>query len=320
MTPGVPGLRGGSQAADRPDPELASGAADGPNASDSGLTWRQMATSAAARLRAAAQGNASQEARWLVEHAGGLSAVGLQLVFDRPAPADAVTALAPLLERRLRGEPLQYVLGRWSFRSLDLAVDRRVLIPRPETEMLVEAALAEIDRLGATTAVDLGTGSGAIALSLLVERPRLDVWATDASADALAVARTNLDALGEASVRGHLVEGPWFEALPDALRGTIDVVVSNPPYVAAGEMADLSPQVRDWEPHQALAAGPEGLDALAAIVAVAPGWLARPGALLCEMAPHQARAVTVMAAEAGFTSVSVWPDLAGRDRILHARL
>jgi release factor glutamine methyltransferase len=283
-------------------------------------TWRELMVEARTRLQAAGGHSPDQQARWLVEQAGGMSAAELQLALDRPATAAAAAILHEMVDRRVAGEPLQYVLGRWSFRTLDLVVDRRVLIPRPETEVLVDAALAECDRLGATTAVDLGTGSGAIGLSLLVERPHLQVWATDASPDALAVAGANLAELGAASDRAHLVEGVWFEALPEALRGRIDVVVSNPPYVAEPEMAELPSEVRDWEPGEALVAGPEGLDALSVVVAGAPAWLARPGALLCEMAPHQARAVTAMAAAAGFTSISVWPDLAGRDRILHARL
>jgi release factor glutamine methyltransferase len=225
-----------------------------------------------------------------------------------------------MLDRIGAGEPLQYVLGRWSFRSLELDVDPRVLIPRPETEVLVEAALAECDRLGATTAVDLGTGSGAIALSLLVERPGLEVWASELSPGALDVARANLARLGPAAARGQVVAGSWFEALPARLRGRVDVVVSNPPYVAEPEVPDLPADVREWEPRQALVSGRSGLDDLATIVEEAPRWLARPGALLCEMAPHQAGAVAERARAAGFTSVSTWPDLAGRDRVLRARL
>jgi release factor glutamine methyltransferase len=301
---------------ERPDAPTAPRVATG----DRSATWRDLVDDATMRLRSAGCGNAGQEGRWLVEHVGRFSAAGLQVELDRPVPPTARALLRQLVERRAAGQPLQYVLGRWSFRSLDLAVDRRVLIPRPETELLVDAALAECDSLRARTAVDLGTGSGAIALSLLVERPELDVWATDVSTEALAVAATNLAELREVSERGHLAQGAWFAALPEHLRGKIDVVVSNPPYVAEGEAVDLPAEVRDWEPREALVAGPEGLDALATIVAEAPGWLARPGALLCEMAPHQARAVTTMATRAGFTSVSVWPDLAGRDRILQARL
>jgi release factor glutamine methyltransferase len=225
-----------------------------------------------------------------------------------------------MLERRLAGEPLQYVLGRWGFRGLDLFLDPRVLIPRPETEALAEAALAECERLDARLAVDLGTGSGAIALALAAERVPLEVWATDASADALDVARANLAGLGRAAARIRLAEGSWFAALPDELRGRIDVVVSNPPYVRADEMDELPDDVRGWEPELALVSGPEGLDDIAHIVAEAPGWLRRPGALLLEIDPRQAEATKRLARGAGFGSVSVWPDLTGRDRIVQARL
>jgi release factor glutamine methyltransferase len=274
-----------------------------------------------ASLRSARVDNAEQEARWLVERAAGLDAAEMLLALDEPATVRGATHLHQMVERRAAGEPLQYVLGRWAFRTLDLYVDRRVLIPRPETEVLAEMALAECDRLGAQVAVDLGTGSGAIALALAVERPKLEVWGTDASADALAVARANLAALGRAALRVRLKEGDWFAALPDELRGRIDVLVTNPPYVAEHEMPDLPADVREWEPELALVSGgPAGLDDVATILAEAPAWLARPGSVLVEMAPHQADAARDIARAAGFTAVSVWPDLTGRDRILQARL
>jgi release factor glutamine methyltransferase len=169
-------------------------------------------------------------------------------------------------------------------------------------------------------AVDLGTGSGALALALAVEHPGLEVWGTDASADALAVARANLSGLGRAATRVRLTEGSWFAALPDELAGRIDVIVTNPPYVSEAEMAELPIEVHDWEPHQALCAGPSGLEDVERIVAEAPAWLARPGALLVELAPHQAATARTMALRAGFTSATVWPDLAGRDRIVLARV
>lgn len=283
-------------------------------------TWVELLTHVASQLRLAGRDNADQEARWLVERAGGFDAAGLQLALRQAVPHGSAELLREMVDRVVASEPLQYVLGRWSFRSLELQVDQRVLIPRPETELLVEAALAECDRLGAKIAVDLGTGSGAIALSLLVERPGLEVWATDVSSDALSVASANLADVGHAADRGHLARGAWFDALPEGLRGKVDVVASNPPYVAEPEMTELPSEVREWEPHEALVSGPAGLDDLAAIVAAAPDWLARPGALLCEMAPHQTHTVEAMARDAGFTSVSIWPDLAGRDRTLRARL
>ncbi len=284
-------------------------------------TWRRLQADARARLAAAGIGNADQEARWLVADvagAQGLDRTALATGLDRPAGADQASALGALVDRRAAGEPLQYVLGRWEFRRIDVTVDRRVLIPRPETEVMAGLALDEVDRIDARLAVDLGTGSGALALALAAERPRLEVAATDRSPDALAVARANRDRLG-LSERVRLLEGSWFDPLPAEWLGRIDLIVANPPYVSDAEMADLPAEVRDWEPRGALCSGPTGLEDVAAIVGGAPRWLARPGALLVEMAPHQVRDASHMAERAGFGTVSVWPDLAGRDRILWAR-
>jgi release factor glutamine methyltransferase len=226
-----------------------------------------------------------------------------------------------VLGRRLAGEPLQYALGRWSFRRLDLLVDRRVLIPRPETEVVVDHALAELDGLGAgpagRVAVDLGTGSGAIALSLAVERPGLVVWATDVSEAALDVARANLAGTGRAGTRVRLAIGSWFDALPAELAGRIDLVVANPPYVATGET--LPHEVAAWEPPGALVAGPTGLEDLQALIDGARRWLAPGGVLVLELAPHQAGSVAARAREAGLVRVRVEPDLSGRPRVLVAR-
>jgi release factor glutamine methyltransferase len=206
-------------------------------------------------------------------------------------------------------------------------VDRRVLIPRPETEQVVEAALAELHHLDRVTgspshriAVDLGTGSGAIALSLAVERPRLEVWATDVSPAALEVATANLAGLGGwAATRVRFRSGPWWGALPPELRGQVDLMVSNPPYVSSAEMAQLDAGVVDWEPRLSLEAGPTGLEALDEILAGANEWLRPGGVAVLEIAPHQAAAGVVLAKAAGFAFVDVRPDLAGRDRVLVAR-
>jgi len=282
--------------------------------------WRQLVDEGREKLIAGGVDNAGQEARWIAEQAGGFEPAELVLSLDRPVTERCGAHFHQMLERRLAGEPLQYVLGRWAFRSLDLLLDRRVLIPRPETEALAGAALAECARLDARRVADLGTGSGAIALALAVERVGLEVWATDASADALDVARANLAGLGRAATRVRLAEGSWFSALPGQLRGRLDVVVSNPPYVRADEIDELPDEVRGWEPEMALTSGPEGLDDIALIVAEAPGWLRRPGALLLEIDPRQAEPVQRLARRAGFSSVTVWPDLTGRDRIVQARL
>lgn len=278
----------------------------------------------------AAQLGSRREARWIVEHGG-------------------VSGAQALADRRASGEPLQYVLGRWPFRSVEVEVDRRVLIPRPETEQVVEVALGELRRLQrlaacagvggdggdpVTTpvAVDLGTGSGAIALSLATEgdrlAPGLEVWATDVSSDAAEVARSNVARWsaqeGWTRQRVRVVEGPWFSALPAALAGGVDLVVSNPPYVAESEYAGLDATVRDWEPHLALVAGPgaggvEGMGAIELIIAETPHWLRSPGTLVVEISPTQRRASLDAALRAGFSGVSVEDDLAGRPRVLVAR-
>ncbi|HEX4245525.1 MAG TPA: peptide chain release factor N(5)-glutamine methyltransferase, partial [Acidimicrobiales bacterium] len=246
-----------------------------------------------------------------------------------------------LVERRQTGEPLQYVLGTWPFRTLELAVDPRVLIPRPETEQLVEVALAELRRVTAgpakrpRRAVDLGTGSGAIALSLAVEggsrHAGLEIWATDSSSVALDVARSNLEALPASDpcdnpthrAPVHLAQGSWFAALPAHLVASIDLIVSNPPYVSAEEYPDLDPVVHDWEPEGALVAGPgsdgsAGLADVETIIAGAPRWLTDGGALVIELAPHQAEVAAALARRRGFVDVRVEPDLAGRPRALVA--
>jgi release factor glutamine methyltransferase len=167
-------------------------------------------------------------------------------------------------------------------------------------------------------AVDLGTGSGAIALSLVAERRDVEVWATDISAGALDVASANLAGLGGPARRVTLAEGSWFAALPPELRGRIDLVVSNPPYVAATD--HLPPEVADWEPPGALVPGPSGLEALLPLVEQAPGWLARPGALVVELAPGQAEVVADAARAAGFGEARIEIDLSGRPRAVVARL
>ncbi len=236
-----------------------------------------------------------------------------------------------MVTRRLAGEPLQYVIGSWSFRSLDLLVDRRVLIPRPETEWVVEVALQEAVRIGLRRgpsgafdaseprhfAADLGTGSGAIALALESELPEAEVWATDVSEDALAVARANL--AGCAARRVRTVQGSWFEALPASLRGRLDLVVTNPPYVSEPEFASLPPEVADHEPRRALVSGPTGLEALNEIISTSVGWLAGESVLVCEIAPRLASDVIALARTVGFAEALVREDLAGRDRVLVAR-
>jgi release factor glutamine methyltransferase len=242
--------------------------------------------------------------------------------WSEPATADGRARLDSLAERRLAGEPLQYVLGRWSFRELDLLVDSRVLIPRPETEVVAEVALAEARWAGPIPVIvaDLGTGSGALALALAAELDDAEVWATDVSPAALEVARANLAAIGPAAAsRVHFAEGMWYEALPALLRGRLRVIVSNPPYVAEAEFADLPAEVRDHEPPGALVAGPTGRECLEHLVDGGLDWLEPGGALVLELAPDQARLMAAAAEATGYESVAVHRDLAGRQRVLVAR-
>ncbi len=281
-------------------------------------TWRELELRARARLAD------DQEARWLVQQAAGSAGAEWLAGLDETAPDRCVPYVEQMLARRQAGEPLQYVLGRWGFRRLDLVVDRRVLIPRPETEQVVEHAIAELTRLRLATGkpprvVDLGTGSGAIALSLAVEVAGAEVWATDTSEGALAVARANLAGVGGmAATRVRVVAGSWYEALPPELAGRVDLVVSNPPYLATGEMADLDPSVARWEPASALVAGQTGMEAIDEVVDGARRWLRRPGSLVVELAPAQAEAAVALALDAGFDRATVRPDLTGRPRALVA--
>lgn len=293
------------------------------------LSLRALVDEATQRLRAVSD-DPALDARRIVERASGHDAAELRFVLDRPVTKREIAHFDRMLDRRAAGEPLQYVLGSWAFRHLDLFLDRRVLIPRPETEIVAEVALRELDRAvaarraaeGADTvgrALDLGTGSGAIALSIAAERGGVEVWATDASADALDIARANLVGIGRHASRVRLAHGDWFDALDDALAGTFDLVVSNPPYVAADE--ELPALVRDWEPASALVPGPTGLEAYEVIVPGARRWLRAHGALVLEIGAAQAGALRALGERHGYAHVEVHRDLAGRDRavVLRAR-
>ncbi len=278
-------------------------------------TWRQLLAGTVEVL-----GDVS-EARWICEEASGLDGAEWVLGLDHAATQGGVARLDAMVARRRSGEPLQYVLGHWAFRRLDLLVDRRVLIPRPETELVAEVALelasGQPDPL---VIADLGTGSGAIALALadeLFPRP-VTIWACETEAGALDVARANLAGIGRAATTVRMACGSWFAALPPELAGQLALVVSNPPYLAEGDPA-VEAAVREWEPTSALFAGTDGLDALRDVIAGAPAWLRPGGALVCEIGAAQGAAVSALAGDAGLVDIEVRPDLAGLDRILIAR-
>ena len=293
-------------------------------------SWASQRAAIARRLAEAGIASADAEARWLIETASGYEGIEWMSI-SRQAPHTIAQAhLDAMVERRLHGEPLQYALGSWAFRELDLLVDERVLIPRPETEWVVEIALEEAVRVGLrrggraaidahTNAVvaDLGTGSGAIALALAAELPDVLVWACDASEDALAVAQANVAGCGATRVR--IAAGSWFGALPDDLRGSLSLVVANPPYVAETEVELLPAEVARFEPRDALVSGPTGLEAIEELLTAAPHWLAPGASIVIEIAPHQADAASALAEAAGFADVAVRDDLTGRARVLVAR-
>ena len=216
------------------------------------ITWRELWAETAERV------GSRPRARWLCTTASGLDGDEWREALDRPVTHRAVAHLDAMLRRLDAGEPLQYVLGSWAFRRIDLMVDRRVLIPRPETEEVAGVAVDLAVAHGAPLhCADLGTGSGAIGLSMAFElathSPRLDaeVWITDVSTDALDVARANLAGLGWGAPTVRVAHGSWFDALPGDLHGRLDVVVANPPYVADGD-----PSVDDVVAHVGAARGP----------------------------------------------------------------
>lgn len=289
---------------------------------DGTITWREVLAETTRRLGVVTP-SPDVEARWIIERASGNDGPRFAVGLDECVTERGMHFHDLMVERRLAGEPLQYVLGRWGFRTLDLMVDRRVLIPRPETEEVAGLAIAEVDRIRsigdgrAVCVVDLGTGSGAIGLSIAAERERVEVVLTDRSVDALAVARANLTGVGRAATRVTIAQGSWFDALDPSLRGAIDVLVSNPPYVADDD--DIEPIVRDWEPLDALFAGADGLDDLRIIVVGASEWLSPDGALVLEMGPTQVEAVAELCRTQGFAEVTTHRDLAGRPRAVVAR-
>jgi release factor glutamine methyltransferase len=240
---------------------------------------------------------------WLVAHAGDALRAQARGTFEA------------LAARRRAGEPVAYLTGRREFWGLPLAVDPCVLIPRPETETLVECALVALPADRPARVLDLGTGSGAIALAIAVERPNAEVVATDKSAEALAVARANAQRLKLVNVR--LLQSDWYGALPGGA-ARFDVITSNPPYVAAGDPHLVEGDVR-FEPASALRAGPDGLDALRIVVRGAPPRLAPRGLLVVEHGFDQAAAVRALMLEVGLGDVATVRDLAGLERATQAR-
>jgi len=246
------------------------------------------------------------DAELLLARALGLSRIELYTQHDRPLTEAERTAARELVQRRGQREPLAYVLGDWDFRRLTLKTDRRALVPRPETEIVVERCLALLEGVEAPRIADVGTGTGAIALALKQERPDATVVATDLSADALALAHENAEAneLDVRFVQGDLLAG---------VDGPLDLVVSNPPYVGAEELDALEPEVRDWEPRGALVDEGQTLRLARDARSLLEGWL------VLEVHEERAHAMSDELARLGYERVSIGLDLAGRERVLEAR-
>jgi release factor glutamine methyltransferase len=246
-----------------------------------------------------------RDAELLLTRALGLTRLELYTEHDRPLTERERERARDLVRRRGRREPLAYVLGDWDFRRLTLKTDRRALVPRPETEITVERSLALLTGVDRPRVLDVGTGTGAIALSIAHERPDARVAATDASQEALALAAENAAALGLAVelVAGDLLAG---------VAGPFDLIVSNPPYVDAGELHALEPEVREWEPRDALLDRGQTARLADAAREVLRGWL------VLEVHEARAGALARLLEQLGYRAVSITADLAGRERVVEA--
>jgi release factor glutamine methyltransferase len=274
------------------------------------LRAREALDVAAGELAEAGCPSPRVDAEWLLAEALSVSRSELQADGTRELSPQIAADFRRAIARRAAREPLAYILGAWGFRRLELRVDSRVLIPRPETEVLVERSLALIAGIERPRVLDIGVGSGAIALAIADEHPGAHVAATDPSAGALAVAKDNRARTGLGD-RVELVQGDLFAGLT----GPFDLVVSNPPYVEPAELDTLDPEVRDHEPREALAT----TGVTEAITAGAPEVLVAGGALALEVADGRAAEIAATLDESGYQEVTVTQDLAGRERIVDGR-
>ena len=282
------------------------------------VSWREMLAATVEQL-----GNA-QEARWLCEHASGMDAAEFSTEQDQLVTVACARSLHDMVRNRLSGVPLQYVMKRWAFRHLDVMVDERVLIPRPETEQVVQVALDIARKTSSNEAlriVDLGTGSGVIGLSMAFElgADAAHVWLTDASVDALDVARANMVGIGRAAANVRVAHGSWWNALPQDIAGHIDIAICNPPYIAQAD-TEVAPNVHLYEPHSALYASDNGLSDLRTVIEGASSWLKKSGWLVLEIGYQQGADVLAMMSASGFVGAEIKQDLSGRDRIAVGQL
>ena len=282
------------------------------------VTLAEAIRNASNLLSAAGIANARLDAEVLLAHSIGKDRVWLITHRDDVLDDNHQRAFDDTIKRRTRREPLQHIIGNQEFWGLEFKVTSDVLIPRPETELIIEAALAIVqDRNRLLRIIDLCTGSGCIAVSLAKELTAARVIATDASEKALAVARENSRRHG-VSERIRFLPGDLFGPLEELdIRGQIDIIVSNPPYVQAGDLSTLQPEVRDYEPAMALIAGPDGTEMAKRIIQIAPEYLTKNGALIMEMGQGQAEALTRIVESTGaYGKPDILTDLAGIERVI----
>ena len=273
------------------------------------MTANEALRAAIPRLTEAGIPDAPRDARALLAHAMGIGADRLTLHLQDPLTSDQQATFDAAIARRLARQPVSQIIGQRLFWGRPFRVTPDTLDPRPETEILVQAALSQpFFRL-----LDLGTGTGCILLSCLADHPMATGLGTDIDPATLTVAAENAAALG-LSARARFQQSDWFADVP----GRFDLILSNPPYIAADEMPALSPEVRLWEPHRALTPGGDGLDPYRIIARGAPARLMPGGRLLVEIGPTQGHAVADMFAAQGLTNIRVLPDLDGRDRVVAA--
>jgi len=274
----------------------------------------------AVALTAAGIDNVRFEARLLLAKATGLSVEELIARGSDPAPAEVIATLRSLTARRVQREPMAYILGEREFWGLPFKVTPAVLVPRPDSETLIEAALSLLaDRQRAWRLLDLGLGSGCLLLTLLRELPQATGVGLEVSTAALEIAQANTGALGVAS-RAVLLQGDWRQpGWDEGLGGPFDLIVSNPPYIETQALPQLMPEVSRYEPHQALDGGPDGLDAYRAIGAAARSLLAPGGHLLVEVGRGQASDVISIFGSQSLSPGIPWKDLGGIERVVGAR-
>lgn len=272
---------------------------------------------AEAALAAAGVETARHDAEWIAAAALGERRSGVLAKLREPFPDGVAARFHDLIARRTNREPLAYVIGTVNFRGLELEVGPGVLVPRPETEITAERAIARARERGIRpTVVDVAAGCGAIALSLAAEVPDARIFATESSGAARGWALRNLARTG---LRCTLLPGDLLRGLHPALGGNVDIIVSNPPYMPEDELGELQPEIRRYEPRDAVIAGPSGLEVILALLEQVPSWIAPGGWLVVELAPSQADRVSKLLQAIGYADVRVTDDLAGRARVVEGR-